>query len=164
MGREVKRVDIHFDWPIGKVWFGYELGPVPCDLCYDREPPLECCPLCYREGRVYPKVEPPAGEGWQMWETVSEGSPISPVLDTAEGLARWLVDNNASAEGVRRATYEQWLAMIHEGWSPSLVLDQHWLRAEWRNAGSFYMKAGQDAEQADALDHACDYCEGKDKP
>lgn len=34
--------------------------------------------------------EPPTGEGWQLWETVSEGSPISPVFDTPEGLAAWM--------------------------------------------------------------------------
>lgn len=51
--------------------------------------------------------------GWQMWETTSEeGSPISPICDTPEDLARWLVENRASAFGHLGATYEQWLLLI----------------------------------------------------
>lgn len=69
------------------------------------------------------KEEPPAGEGWQMWETVSEGSPISPVFASPEGLARWLPDTNASAGGAQTANYGQWLAMIQAGWAPSMVVD-----------------------------------------
>jgi hypothetical protein len=57
-------------------------------------------------------TEPPAGEGWQMWETTSEGSPISPVFPTAEALAEWLARTGASTFGRMTATYEQWLRMI----------------------------------------------------
>lgn len=35
--------------------------------------------------------DPPHGPGWQVWETVSEGSPISPVFPTAEELIQYLV-------------------------------------------------------------------------
>lgn len=35
-------------------------------------------------------TEPPTGPGWQLWETVSEGSPISEVFDSAAGLAEWM--------------------------------------------------------------------------
>lgn len=37
--------------------------------------------------------EPPTGEGWQLWETVSEGSPISVVCATADELAEWCFKN-----------------------------------------------------------------------
>lgn len=68
------------------------------------------------------RTEPPKGEGWQMWETTSEGSPISPVCESPEALARWLVDNNGSAFGSQGASYEEWLAMIQgTGWAPSAV-------------------------------------------
>lgn len=33
-------------------------------------------------------IEPPTGEWWQIWETVSEGSPITPAYESAEDLAR----------------------------------------------------------------------------
>ena len=57
----------------------------------------------------------------QMYEDTTEGTPISPVMETPEELARWLVNNNASAFGYQGATYEQWLATIRRGWVPSAV-------------------------------------------
>jgi hypothetical protein len=65
--------------------------------------------------------EPPTGEGWQMWETTSEGSPMSPVFAAPEELAKWLADTGASSFGGGTATYEQWIAMIGRGWSMSAV-------------------------------------------
>jgi hypothetical protein len=59
---------------------------------------------------------------FQMYEETSEGTPISPVFDTIEALARWLADTGASAFGGMTATYEQWLATCGKGWAPSLVL------------------------------------------
>ena len=57
-----------------------------------------------------------------MYEDTSEGTPISPAFATPEELARWLVDNDASAFADQTATYEQWLAMINRGWAPSAVI------------------------------------------
>jgi len=51
----------------------------------------------------------------QMYECTSEGTPIGPVMDTPENLARWLADNNASAFARQTATYEQWLSTINNG-------------------------------------------------
>jgi hypothetical protein len=51
---------------------------------------------------------PPEGEGWQVWETVSEGSPISPVLDSKEGVVRWLLKQNYSIEAARRFVETEW--------------------------------------------------------
>lgn len=36
------------------------------------------------------QIEPPTGDGWQLWETVSEGSPISPVFETAVELVEFM--------------------------------------------------------------------------
>ena len=58
----------------------------------------------------------------QMYQNVSEGTPISPVMDAPENLARWLADNNASAFGSSTATYEQWLNMIKLGHAMSMVI------------------------------------------
>lgn len=50
---------------------------------------------------------------FQWYETVSEGTPVSPVFDTMEGLARWLMEHNGG-------TYERWLANLQSGgWCPS---------------------------------------------
>lgn len=67
------------------------------------------------------ETEPPTGPGFQMWETVSEGSPISPVFDTPEGLAHWLASNRQGSidDGT---TFEQWMKFITgPGWAPSMV-------------------------------------------
>jgi hypothetical protein len=60
--------------------------------------------------------------GWCMYETTSEGTPISPVLETPEALAHWLADTGASAFGGMTATYEQWLRTVQAGWAPSAVM------------------------------------------
>ncbi len=72
---------------------------------------------------AWEETPPPTGDAWQMWETTSEGSPISPPMSTPELLARWLADNKASAFGDEGASYESWLRMIvGTGWAPSAVL------------------------------------------
>ncbi len=42
---------------------------------------------------------PPTGDGYQMWETVSEGSPQTPVFTTLDGLVDWLVENHENVAG-----------------------------------------------------------------
>ena len=49
---------------------------------------------------------------YQMYETCSEGTPISPVMAAPEELARWLVDNRASSFGAMTASYEAWLNLM----------------------------------------------------
>ncbi len=57
-----------------------------------------------------------------MYETTSEGTPISPAFETPEELARWLTDNNASAFGRTTGTYEGWLRVAKGGFAPSMIL------------------------------------------
>lgn len=82
------------------------------------------CPVCQGHGSIekYPgqraeaeawePTEPPKGEGWQMWETTSEGSPMSPVFATPEELADWLATSGASIFGSNTASREQWFKII----------------------------------------------------
>jgi len=129
MGREVKRVPINFDWTIGKIWYGYLVRKcmdgdygMACDDCR-KFAKLKSLEFTNYNCPIFEELEPPVGEGWQMWETTSEGSPISPVFETPEELAQWLADNNASSFGSCTATYEQWLKMIKDsGWAMSAVL------------------------------------------
>jgi len=58
----------------------------------------------------------------QMYETCSEGTPISPVMRTPEELARWLVDNEASANGYQTASYDAWLRVCKGGFAPSAIM------------------------------------------
>jgi hypothetical protein len=60
---------------------------------------------------------------YMMYETCSEGTPISPSFETREKLAHWLADNNASAFGRQTATYEQWLSTIEQEWVPTAVVE-----------------------------------------
>lgn len=64
---------------------------------------------------------------WQMYETCSEGTPISPVMETPEDLARWLADNKADAGAGRTASYAQWLATIRGGSAPSFFVGEQGL-------------------------------------
>lgn len=42
------------------------------------------------------KFEPPTGEGFQLWETTSEGSPDSPVFETIEALCNWCSEHTTT--------------------------------------------------------------------
>lgn len=57
-----------------------------------------------------------------MYETTSEGIPISPAFETPEELAKWLVDNEASAFGTTKGTYEGWLRVANGGFAPSMIM------------------------------------------
>ncbi len=47
------------------------------------------------------QVEPPTGEGYQLWETVSEGSPISPVFATENEFIAYLTGEGYSESAAR---------------------------------------------------------------
>jgi hypothetical protein len=49
---------------------------------------------------------------YQMYETTTEGAPISPAFETQEELAHWLADNGASTFGYGTATYEGWIRIM----------------------------------------------------
>ena len=59
-------------------------------------------------------TEPPSGGGWQLWETTSEGSPVSPVFATAGELAAWC-ENGATVFADQHWTAEQWLRSFDAG-------------------------------------------------
>jgi len=136
MGREIKRVPEGFDWPIGKIWPGKMISM--CGLIeeyYKKMGDKEQCDLCRKYATLsgfnvpsygcpdFPFTDPPKGEWYQLWETTSEGSPMSPAFETPEELAHWLEDNKASSFGKETASYDQWLEFIREsGWAPSMVI------------------------------------------
>jgi hypothetical protein len=66
-----------------------------------------------RAADEWKRTEPPMGEGWQLWETVSEGSPDSPVFATPEELADWCAANAEPFHGMSW-TRGQWLNNIVE--------------------------------------------------
>lgn len=60
---------------------------------------------------------------FQMYETTSEGTPISPVMETPEALAHWLSETGASSFADMTATYEQWLYVCNGGFACSAVIE-----------------------------------------
>jgi len=83
------------------------------------------CPVCKGEGEIWsaPKwkkeadrwtpTEPPKGKGYQLWQTTSEGSPISPVFKTLDELCVWAAEN-ATTFASEKATKDQWMAMLEK--------------------------------------------------
>lgn len=83
------------------------------------------CPRCEGDGVQWPDpiikkrhdawkdYEPPKGKGWQLWETVSEGSPMSPVFKTADELAEWCAKKGAMGPG-SKLSKEQCLRLMHD--------------------------------------------------
>jgi hypothetical protein len=67
--------------------------------------------------------------GWQMYETTSEGTPLSPVLESPEALAKWLAENGASSFGNSTVTEEQWLSTIKRGFAPSAIFSHRGLES-----------------------------------
>lgn len=97
-------------------------APVLCTAC-NGEGSFESYPGQRAEAEAWQRTEPPAGEGWQLWETVSEGSPISPVCASTEALAEWMSSPEYNW-GVSKGTeisYANALAFIKAGWAPSFA-------------------------------------------
>lgn len=75
----------------------------------------------HQQAEQWCSTEPPTGPAYQLWETITEGSPVSPPFERPEELARWLVAHPPT-EGERVISYEQWLAFLTgPGWAPSFV-------------------------------------------
>ena len=90
------------------------------------------CEICHGHGDIFPDesfrelqenyeyTDPPTGDGYQLWETTSEGSAVSPVFSTPHDLATWLVRNPGGITS--DTTYEEWMRFIEgPGWAPSLM-------------------------------------------
>jgi hypothetical protein len=96
-----------------------------------REGVTHLCPECQGNGDAWQskahkalydgwKETPvPAGEGYQLWETVSEGTAMGPVLASPEEFATWAVESKANAGAYETASYEAWLKLANDGWAPS---------------------------------------------
>lgn len=86
---------------------------------------VEVFPGQAAEAESWEPTEPPAGDGWQVWESVSEGSPVTSVFETPEGLARHLVEHpGLLGPGRRSLTFEAAIAWVAgPGWMPSGVGD-----------------------------------------
>lgn len=131
MGRELKRVPLDFDYPLKRVWYGYFMNEI--STCHSKDD--EYCEQCRKMAEIkgvelysigcpnYEKYfgeisdklkelcEVPKGEGYQLWETTSEGSPISPVFETLDELCEWC-ENNATTFASCKASKDEWMQML----------------------------------------------------
>lgn len=82
------------------------------------------CPVCDGEGTLphpneairklhkeWKEYEPTTGAGYQLWETTSEGSPVSPVFTSAEELADWCAEH-ATIFASEKTSRENWFKMF----------------------------------------------------
>jgi hypothetical protein len=94
----------------------------------------EVCDRCEGSGDVateeqraaheaWQRTDPPTGDGWQLWETVSEGSPISPAFTSTGALAAWMAYNDCTVGGPM-PSFEAALRFVEAaGWAPSFIGD-----------------------------------------
>lgn len=92
-----------------------------CTTC-EAHGSLERYPGQRADADAWEPTDPPTGDGWQLWETVSEGSPISPVFADAESLAQWLTTEDACWGAMQTPmTIEQARGFVGAGWAPSFI-------------------------------------------
>lgn len=88
-----------------------------CQTC-DGHATIEAYPGQRAAAEAWEPTDPPKGDGWQLWETVSEGSPVSPVFATSDDLATWMSDPARGDRWVPPAVAAKFIA---DGWAPSFV-------------------------------------------
>lgn len=91
-----------------------EGGALHCPACEGRGT-LEAYQGQRAEAEAWEPTPPPQGDGWQLWETVSEGSPVSPVFATDEELARWISGPETAGTSRHVAGFEGALAFVRAG-------------------------------------------------
>jgi len=60
-----------------------------CEVCHGKGEISIQDPEARKRYEEWESYEPPSGDGWQLWETTTEGSPSSPVFASAEELAEF---------------------------------------------------------------------------
>lgn len=126
----LKRVPLDFDYPTRKIWYGYLVIPRFCqsttrvDFCEECKnfARLKKIPLTDSGCPIYEKLfqrqmqffEPPEGPGYQLWEDITEGAPVSPVFESMDALVKWCAENEPIFAN-RKATAEEWRRYLESG-------------------------------------------------
>ncbi len=93
MGREIRRVPPNFTHPTDKA--GEPIPGAHCEILYG--------------------IDPTSCSAFQVYENVTEGTPVSPVFPSEELLVDWLLQQGHSQESAR--------AFIARGFAPSLIVN-----------------------------------------
>lgn len=95
------------------------------------------CAKCHGEGHYFrddkhkeahknwQETPVPSGEWWQVWETVSEGSPVTPAFESALELINYLVKNGDQWDQNRGEggwTLKNATTFVQNAWAPSGVV------------------------------------------
>ena len=140
MGRELKRVPLDFNYPIGCGWEGYcptlekfqsikgivkqvpEIMEYRGNVCEECDKKFNDCSEDARyciwynpELRKLWHREVPKGEGYQLWENTTEGSPSSPVFKTLEELCEYAEDNCTVFADIK-ISKEEWMQKLNDGY------------------------------------------------
>lgn len=127
MGREVRPVA--FDWEHPREFGTYSDGSprfVPLQSREDLKFALQSYaehPEDWEDGApdpagYMPEIPEGAPYGWCFYETVTEGTPVSPVFATKDELAAWL---SSPAAGRDRMAPDVAARFVEQGWAPSFV-------------------------------------------
>lgn len=134
MGRELRRVPLDFDYPLDTIWYGHYIDSLTtcigesgdnnkyCGQCRMtakiKGVPIEeyGCPdwekyLKEPLQQIKDMLAPPKGEGYQLWNTTSEGSPASPVFPTLDELCAWC-ENNATVFADIKVSKAKWEELL----------------------------------------------------
>jgi len=65
----------------------------------------------YKNWKSY---DPPTGEGFQLWTTTTEGSPMTPVFNSLEELCDYCEEESVSVFGGITATKDEWYNMLSD--------------------------------------------------
>jgi hypothetical protein len=95
--------------------------PTRCATCQGHAS-IEAYPGQRAEAEAWEPTDPPEGDGWQLWETTSEGSPMSPVFATPEQLAGWM--SAPERDKHNWVPFDTAMEFIKAGWAPSLMATQ----------------------------------------
>ena len=140
MGRELRRVPMDFKYPLDYTWYGYFIDHISTCMVEQDEEEERCehCKACAKIkgvplteygcpdwdaylaepiAKLKELLAPPQGEGYQLWETTSEGSPVSPVFATLDELCEWC-EPNATIFADIHASKDSWKQLLteHDGW------------------------------------------------
>jgi len=108
MSREVRKVPPSWEHPRDERGMYIPLYDSAIWFFFSRDPHLEMP----SKDKFMPYWRSGVATHYMMFETIDEGTPMSPAFETAEELASWLTDNGANWSGGDVASYDAWLALI----------------------------------------------------